>query len=194
MRILATLLLWAAASRLEAAPASPLPNEYEQPDGSRTPPLYLNGDERYAFLHDEEGYTVMQDDNGWYVYAQSDGEGGLESASVRPGNVNPEKKNLQKYLMHEDAFKDTDPEEDQTRRKLEEMMKFQAPCPNPPCHLKQLALLVRFADHSARQLPSPEDIDTVFNHNGAKQTGAASTGSVSDVYRQNSFDNFGKIL
>jgi M6 family metalloprotease-like protein len=191
MRTLAAVLLFASASRLrlEAAPASPFPNEYEQPDGSRTPPLYLNGDERYAFLHDQEGYTVLKDENGWYVYAESDGEGGLKSANVRVGKVNPEKKNLPKYLIHEDAFQ-TEDEEDETRRRLGEMMKFEAPCRNPPCHLKQLALLVRFADHANRKLPSPEEIDIVFNHNGPTQSGAASTGSISDVYRANSFDNF----
>lgn len=192
MRTLLVLLLALGLACVECAPASPFPNVYEQPDGSKTPALYLNGDERYAWLHDEEGYTVMVDENGWYVYAQSDGNGGLESAGARVGKVKPGKLNLQKYLLHENAFEeDEDGEEDSTRfRRRLGGMEFQHLCDEPPCHLKQLALLVRFADHTTRKLPSPEEIDIFFNHNGPTESGTASTGSVADVYRANSYDNF----
>lgn len=190
MRILISVFLLFRSAWVEAAPASPFSNVYEQPDGSETPALYLNGDERYAWLHDEDGYTVMVDENGWYVYAQSDGNGGLESAGARAGKVNPEKLNLEKYLLHETAFEEQDEDQEATRRRRLGGMEFQKPCDNPPCHLSQLALLVRFADHANRKLPAPEEIDIFFNHNGPKESGTASTGSVADVYRANSYDNF----
>ncbi|KAG7364454.1 peptidase M6 [Nitzschia inconspicua] len=190
MKALFAALLFLGSTCVEAAPASPFPNVYEQPDGSKTPYLYLNGDERYAWLHDEEGYTVMVDESGWYVYAQSDGNGGLESAGARVGKVKPEKLNLEKYLLHETAFEQQDEEREETRRRRLKGMEHQQLCDEPPCHLKQLALLVRFADHADRKLPAPEEIDVFFNHNGPKESGTASTGSVADVYRANSFDNF----
>jgi M6 family metalloprotease-like protein len=187
MRALTAILLLLKMVRPEGAPASPFPNVYEQPDGTKTPSLYLNGDERYAWLHDEDGYTVMVDENEWYVYAKSDGNGGLESAGARVGKVDPKKLNLEKYLIHEKAFEGYI--EGTSRRRLLGM-EFQHLCDNPPCRLKQLALLVRFADHTTRKLPAPEEIDVFFNHNGATETGTAGTGSVADVYRANSFDNF----
>jgi hypothetical protein len=188
MRALTAVYLFLRVVWLEGAPASPFPNVYEQPDGTKTPSLYLNGDERYAWLHDEEGYSVIVDENGWYVYAKSDGHGGLDSAGGRVGKISPERLKLEKYLLHDKAFQ-VNEEEGATRRRLVGM-EFQHLCDKPPCRLKQLALLVRFADHATRKLPAPEEIDVFFNHNGATETGTASTESVADVYRANSFDNF----
>lgn len=180
------------------APASPLPNSYDQPDGSITPPLYLKGDERYAWLADGDGYTVIRDAEGWFVYARSDGNGGLESAGARVGEVDPKDElGLYPDVLHDHAFKDdTGGTDGRRRRRLGSSsdgatcVRPKKPCENPPCYLKQLALLVRFAGHENRKLPSTEDMHVFFNHNGPTESGAASTGSVSDVYRANSFDTF----
>jgi hypothetical protein len=182
---------------VQGGPASPLPNRYTQPDGRATPPLFLKGDERYAWLADADGYTVLRDANGWYVYARRDGKGGLESAGVRVGKVDPKTQlGLYPNVLHDHIFQDDDSEGKRRRsRRLGDhdgavCVRPKKPCENPPCYLKQLALLVQFAGHENRKLPSPEDLHVFFNHNGPTERGAASTGSVSDVYRANSFDTF----
>jgi hypothetical protein len=195
MKCLIFLLFSFKIARLDAVPAYPFPYHYEQPDGSKTPNIYLNGDERYSWLHDGDGFTVIQDEKGWYVYATRNKEGALISAGARVGKVDPQKLGLEPYLLEYNAFEDNkgsdNDEEEASRRgrRLEAMTKKEA-CPNPPCILKQLALLVRFADHVDRQVPPPEEIDIFFNHNGPTKSGTASTGSIADVYRANSFDNF----
>lgn len=199
--LLLSILSIGPTTLVQGGPASPVPNGYTQPDGTVTPPLYLKGDERYAWLSDADGYTVIRDPNGWYVYAQRDSNGGLESAGVRVGKVDPKTRlGLSPNVLHDHAFHDDD-ETDGKRGRLRQRRLFgdtdgtvcvkpKRPCENPPCYLKQLALLVQFAGHENRKLPSPEDLHVFFNHNGPTKSGAASTGSVSDVYRANSFDTF----
>jgi M6 family metalloprotease-like protein len=199
-RIALATLGWLLTS-VNSAPASPQPEVYQQPDGSETPELFLNGDERYAWLADSKGYTVIQDASGWYVYAQKTAGGDLESAGARVGRMNPKKLGLEPQLIHDHAFADQDGdlEEDHMRRRNlgarnpeRNLCKHEATTLNP-CYLKQLALLVRFDDHKARELPAPEEIDILFNHNGPTgnpTSTTASTGSIADVYRANSFDTF----
>jgi hypothetical protein len=174
------------------APASPLPNTYDQPDGSSTPPLFLKGDERYAWLTDADGYTVIRDPNRWYVYARSDGNGGLDSTGARVGKVDPKTRlGLHPNVMYDHAFENERDDAGSERRRLGAVcVQPKKACESPPCYLKQLALLVRFAGHEDRKLPSTEDLHVFFNHNGPTESGSASTGSVSDVYRANSFDTF----
>jgi hypothetical protein len=183
-------------------PASPFPNRYAQPDGSVTPQLFLKGDERYAWLSDADGYTVIRDTNGWYVYARRGSNGGLESAGVRVGKVDPKTQlGIYPNVLHDHSFHRDDDDDGAERRRHRNQrrlddsdagvcVKPKKPCENPPCYLKQLALLVQFDGHENRKLPSPEDLHVFFNHNGPTESGAASTGSVSDVYRANSFDTF----
>jgi M6 family metalloprotease-like protein len=216
-RSIATSAVWLVAllvtptnKVVNAAPASPLPQVYRQPDGSSTPELYLNGDEHYAWLSDPKGYTVIQDEQGWYVYAQKTSDGNLISAGTRVGHVNPKKMGLAPQLLHDHAFaeqvdadmllQDDDPlgVHHHGRRSHHRSLGVRPEvslCTHVgtalnPCYLKQLALLVRFHDHQDRELPSPEEIDILFNHNGPTGTGTASTGSISDLYRANSFDTF----
>ena len=95
MKFLSTiLLLLLQVTSLEAVPSYPFPYQYEQPDGSKTPNIYLTGDERYSWLHDNAGFTVIQDEKGWYVYAKRDEDGELVSAGVRVGKVDPKKLGL----------------------------------------------------------------------------------------------------
>jgi len=199
MRILYTSLLITIlrACTTQAAPATPFPERYLQPDGSQTPEIFLHGDERYSWLTDAAGFTVLEDEEGWFVYAKQSDDGGLESTRVRVGEQNPEGLGLQPHIIHANAFLETEVEEDDAEeikgRQLRGRRK--SPCqqdPNSknPCYLEQLALLVQFSDHKDRILPSPEKIDILFNHNGPTQSGPASTGSIADVYRANSFDTF----
>lgn len=201
--VLTILLLSNQSFSTSASPASEHPAIYKQPDGNVTPNLYLHGDERYAWLTDESGYTVVRDLDGWYVYAKMSEDGiFLESTGQRVGQVNPQSLGLEPNLMVHDngAFQDDNEEGEEEqlrfrqRRNLAGMpsailCEHEATSVNP-CYLKQLALLVRFAGHEDRKLPESEDIDMLFNHNGPTGTTTASTGSISDVYRANSFDTF----
>lgn len=183
------------------APASSLPATYRQPDGTNTPELFLRGDERYAWLTDAGGFTVLRDTNGWYVYARKTEDGNLvplDNALV--GLSDPKELSLEPNLLHDSAFRENKDDSEsgilrlRHRRKLPGLPKAIL-CDHEatsvdPCYLKQLALMVRFADHSDRLLPSTEDINVLFNHNGPTGTNTAPTGSISDAYRANSFDRF----
>jgi hypothetical protein len=189
--LLATLGCWWMTTS-EAAPASPEPQIYQQPDDSDTPELYLHGDERYAWLSDAKGYTVLRDNSGWYVYAQKTETGDLESAGARVGRVNPKKLGLDPNLIHDHAFEED--EEEVQRRHLRgrpevSLCQHEATVMNP-CYLKQMALLVRFNDHGSRNLPAPEDIDILFIHNGPTGSSTASSGSIANIHWANSFDTF----
>jgi len=87
-----------------AMPANPEPLNYEQPDGSETPLIYLRGDARHNWMEDSKGYTVLEDTDGWYVYAKKEG-GRLVSSGARVGFVNPKKMGLLPNLM-DDHHKD----------------------------------------------------------------------------------------
>ncbi len=193
----AIVVLWCNIS--SGAPASSHAAKYSQPDGTQTPDLFLRGDEHYAWLTDANGFTVLQDSNKWYVYAWKTGDGSLEPLDAKVGDVDPRTLGLEPNLLHDSAFLDHDDDEEgilrlRRLRKLAGMPEailcdHQATSVDP-CYLKQLALMVRFSDHGDRKLPSPEEIDVLFNHNGPTGTSTAPTGSISDVYRSNSFDRF----
>jgi M6 family metalloprotease-like protein len=191
---LRSALLLFLSTAVNSAPASPLPNVYKQPDGTDTPEIYLHGDEKYSWLSDAKGYTVLRDDSGWYVYAKKTASGWLESAGARVGKVNPKKMGLKPDLLDDKAFEEESVEEEESfRRRLgqpENRLCKDSATEQNPCYLKQLALLVRFKDHTDRKLPSPEEIDILFNHNGPTGNSTARTGSVADIYRANSFDTF----
>lgn len=186
-----------------AAPASPHPANYSQPDGSKTPELFLRGDEHYAWLSDSNGYTIIKDSKGWFLYARKNDGGNLEPMEqARVGQVDDvESLGLQPNLLHDHAFdNNSDDDDEQELLRLRQRRKLAGKpkailCEHEatamdPCYLKQLALLVRFADHETRKLPSPEDINVLFNNNGPTGTNVAATGSIADVYRANSFDTF----
>ena len=120
---------------------------------------------------------------------------GLDWRSSNHNNTSPEneeeqqarRRHLRYYQQHEG--------QQQNHRQLPRTQR--QVCAQPPCYLKQLALLVRFKDHKNRKLPSPEDFDVFFGRNGPTSSSAggsaskaALTGSVSDVFRANSFDTF----
>jgi hypothetical protein len=56
--------------------------------------------------------------------------------------------------------------------------------------LKNLVIPIRFKDHARRTLPSQADLNVLFNNNGPDRK-LCPTGSVKDVYRENSY---GKLI
>jgi M6 family metalloprotease-like protein len=187
--------------RSVAAPASSNPAVYAQPDGSQTPNLFLRGDEHYAWLSDADGYTIMKDSSDWYVYVRKSDGGNLEPLrEARVGQVDPKSLGLKPNLLHDYAFDEEDDYDEEELLRLRQRRKLGGKpkavlCDHEattvdPCYVKQLALLVRFADHETRNLPSPEDVNVLFNNNGPTGTNVAPTGSIADVYRANSFDTF----
>jgi M6 family metalloprotease-like protein len=61
---------------------------------------------------------------------------------------------------------------------------------NSPCRLKGLVVLIKFSSHGSRVLPLGTDYDILFNNNGPTTNNIAPTGSVADVYLENSYDTF----
>ncbi len=183
-----------SAPTVFAAPANPAGSVYYQPDGSPTPILFLNGDEYYSWMSDAKGYTVIKDAHGWYVYGKKEG-GDIVSAGVRVGHTNPKKLGLTPQLTHDDEFRrGLIHEKDKEHRDLIKvptaaLCNFNAN-KNSPCRLKGLVVLIRFSNHANRVLPSPEEYDILFNNNGPTSNSTAPTGSVADVWRQNSYDTF----
>jgi M6 family metalloprotease-like protein len=198
MRLLPILTCLSISTSVGATSASPKSGVYKQPDGSNTPALFLNGDERYAWWSDSAAYTVVRDAFGNFVYAQKTAKGELESSGIRVGEADPQNAGLEPNLMPDHTDREEDmiiQEEESFRlrrlggRAVVQMCEHKATVTDP-CYYKQLALLVRFSDHIHRQLPSPEEMYVLFNHNGPTGNSTASTGSISDAYRSNSFDTF----
>ena len=163
-----------------------------------TPEIFLNGDEHYAWKTDRKGYTVIQDEQGWYVYAKKI-NGELVPSGVRVGYGSPKKLGLTPNLA-------TDPHKRQfnylrTHDGLERDHREVVDVPtsalcsfsgtkSSPCRLKGLVVLIRFSDHKSKVLPGPEEYDVLFNHNGPTANDTAPTGSVANVFMENSYDSF----
>ena len=179
--------------------ASPFPIEVKQPDGEPLV-LYLRGTEKLnwyeyvpeatgiarnvplspsdAKLASEPGYTVVQNTNGRYVFAQLDAQGNWQPTDVAPGGEPPA--NLQRRL--------TPPRQGQ-----ENMMRSRLPERNVPKRgaapvgtVKNLVVLLRFADHVNRTLPTKSDFEQLFNSQ-TPVAGITPTGSVNTFYKENSY-------
>eukprot|EP00545_Synedropsis_sp_CCMP1620_P004781 CAMPEP_0119029488 /NCGR_PEP_ID=MMETSP1176-20130426/40542_1 /TAXON_ID=265551 /ORGANISM="Synedropsis recta cf, Strain CCMP1620" /LENGTH=806 /DNA_ID=CAMNT_0006985835 /DNA_START=112 /DNA_END=2532 /DNA_ORIENTATION=+ len=58
-----------------------------------------------------------------------------------------------------------------------------------PCRLRALVFLIQFNDHLNRKLPSKEEYSILFNNNGP-DSAIAPSGSVADVFFENSYETF----
>jgi hypothetical protein len=192
-------LLSLVVSGVYAAPASPHGRVFSQPDGSETPELFVKGNQHYSWMSDKRGYTVIQETaGGWWVYAKKvDGE--LVSSGILVGYGNPmklglvpelktdlDKRPTNDLLTHDGVAKD---HRELAEEPINSLCAAEATKDNP-CRLKALVLLVRFSDHIDRVLPDPEEYDILFNHNGPTSDNIAPSGSVSDVFMENSYDTF----
>lgn len=186
-------------------------------DGQLTPPIYIRGDESFHYEEDEEGYTLIEDPTyvskrgrRKRVYAKLTDDGQLASSGIVFGseNLKRHKNRLHGLAKHikpsarvrrsqcgpyceSAAFNETigkpslpidnrrNHEENANRRRL---LSTQA-------KLKNLALLIRFADHQNRVLPQPEQYNILLNGPAGPGT-IAPTGSVNDVFLANSYGTF----
>jgi M6 family metalloprotease-like protein len=185
MKTRATLLgallpILVVGSSALAMPASPRPFEVTQPDGTRIK-LYLRGDETYHWLEDANHFTVLRDQDR-FVYARKKTDGTLAATDMLVGKSNPASAGLVARLRSDAAV----------------VKQFRADRPTavrrggdplrvPPVgNVKNLVVMIRFANHTGRTLPSAADVDTLFNAVGGDPT-LAPTGSVRDVYFENSY-------
>jgi M6 family metalloprotease-like protein len=184
-----------SVSSVTAAPANPKGLFYKQPDGSLTPSLFLKGDEYYSWMSDAKGYTVVKDDQGWYVYGKKE-QGDIVSAGVRVGHTNPKKLGLVPQLQHDVELRRglVHEQEEAEHRHLiavpeKTLCNFNGSKASP-CRLKGLVILTRFADHTDRVLASSSEYDILFNNAGPTKDKIAPTGSVADVFKENSYQTF----
>ncbi len=161
-------------------PASPHPFEGFQPDGTRVE-LRLRGDFTFHWLEDLDGFTVIKD-RDTFVYAALDRQGRLFPTAHAVGKVEPRRVGLPRRALP-------------AREIREEAARALAKGPGPRMagrttapagRIKNLVILMRFADHAERLLPSAEDMSVLFNAPGGDSR-MAPTGSVRDFYLQNSY-------
>lgn len=191
---------------LSTTPANPLPYHEVQPDGSSTPLLHFEGHGLgEPFVSDEEGYVVMRDEEGWVVYAEDqdvddrsqsdlqlrrrlDESDAAAKVNIKPsrhvvGSVDPSTLQGLTTAAKRRRFKSNKSTLDHTnvRRRLQSSTattKFQS-----------LILLIRFADHTSRELPSQSNFHRFFNKLETSDNidDVAPTGSIKQVFLQNSY-------
>jgi M6 family metalloprotease-like protein len=204
-----SLLVWRVSSTIHSTvPANPLPFESKQPDGSKTPLLQFWGDGTDNYLTDESGFVVVENE-GWFVYAQEDSNGSeqdattegslrarrLEASPARNmltpsqhvvGSIDPStvsglttvaqrKHHSQQHRRLQQSIVDTT---SPNQRKLYTDTTFQS-----------LILLLRFADHTDRELPTSAQFVKFFNKKDLSLiiNDIAPTGSVHELFWDNSY-------
>lgn len=154
------------------------PNAYidVQPDGTEVE-LRVRGDEHFNWNVDANGYTVVRH-RGWYEYAKLNPQGKLVGSGLRVGHSNPDAAGLQKGLLPSSAVRALG---------AKTVSSTSTPQAVPPLgEVKNLVVLIRFSNHTGRTLPSAADVDILFNAVGGDPV-LAPTGSVRDVYLENSY-------
>jgi M6 family metalloprotease-like protein len=188
----------AGTHSVRANSAAPFPVEVSQPDGSKIM-LFLRGNEKLnwyeyvpeatnvprnfqlqpqdAVLASMPGYTVVRDAGGQYVYAALDANGNWVATGQVVGRDDPQ-----------GARRIMPP-----RETIERMLVQRLPEPNIPSRsaapvgtVKNLVILMRFADHANRVLPPKAQFEQLFNA-ASPVPGIAPTGSVNAFYKENSY-------
>ena len=169
-----------------AVPANPQPFYETQGDGTRIE-LRVRGDEHFSWLEDARGYTVVRN-NGWLHYAEIGNNGKLAPGALLVGRDDPAAFGLEKRVLPSASIRA------QSARVLPAPVAgtYSAQSAGdsarvaPVGTVKNLVVLIRFADHASRTLPPVSDYDKLFNAVGGDPV-AAPTGSVKDVYLENSY-------
>ncbi len=180
--VLAASALHPQAGR--AVNASPHPVEVAQPDGSKIA-VRIRGDEWFHWYEDLQGYTVVKD-RGTYVYATLDPQGLLAPTARAVGSIDPAAAGLTKGTLPSP----------QTQMQLRQRAQGEGFIPAaadlpqrvaPRGTVKNLVILCKFSDHVfGTHTRDRADYDVLFNAVGGHPV-LAPTGSVKDLYTENSY-------
>jgi len=163
-----------------AMEASPHPFDVTQPDGT-TITLYIRGNEHFHWLEDTGGYTVVRDEADRFLYAELDDNQQLAPTPHVVGKVDPQAAGLAKRLLPPDGvIRQNSAAAHDDAHELDGIAGTAAGT------RKNVVILMRFADHVDRPLPSNADFDAFFNAVGGDPV-LAPTGSIRDVYLENSY-------
>jgi len=157
------------------------PNSFRevQPDGSVLR-LRVRGDEHFNWTEDAAGYTVVHN-KGWYEYARLNRQGRLVPTGLKVGHNNPRAYGLKKGILPSAAQRAASAKGSSKSSKSSSTQGI-----TPSGSIRNLVVLIQFSNHEGRTLPSSSDIDVLFNAPGGDPQ-LAPTGSVRDVYLQNSY-------
>jgi M6 family metalloprotease-like protein len=157
------------------------PNSFRevQPDGTVVT-LRVNGDEHFNWTEDTAGYTVVHN-RGWYKYARLNPQGRLVPTGLKVGLSNPRAYGLKKGILPSAAHRAAS-----SKGSSGSSGSSGAQGVAPSGSIRNLVVLIQFSNHVGRALPSSSDIDVLFNAPGGDPQ-LAPTGSVRDVYLQNSY-------
>ena len=182
--ILVFLLFTVVIPSALAMPAAPFPFQEVQPDGSRIT-LYVRGDEHFDWLEDADGYTVVNN-NGRFEYARLSGSGHLMPSGLLVGKGDPKAWGLQKRTLPSPAVRALSARRIGGANGPTSAEGVAAQAVPPSGTVKNLVVMIRFSNHVSRPLPSVADMDILFNAVGGHPS-LAPTGSVKDVYFENSY-------
>jgi M6 family metalloprotease-like protein len=196
----AVLSLYLMTSNAKANIASPFPVDLKQPDGTKIT-LYLRGTEElnwYEYVPEirsvnravldtpqglpigrNPGYTVIKDANGRYVFADRAANGDWTSTAAVVGRDQPPAGTPRRLL----------PSIARLREMAQARMPKTAESPqrvSSSGDVSNLVILMRFKNHRQRTLPTAQQFDVIFNKAGGDPV-LAPTGSVFDVYNENSY-------
>lgn len=179
LSIVASTFMLTVAPSAFAVNANPNSFEEVQPDGTVVS-LRVRGDEHFNWAEDLDGYTVIHN-KGWYEYARVNPNGRLVPTGLKVGHDNPKVFGLSKGILPSAAQRapsaKTSPDNSSTTI---------AQGIVPAGSIRNLVVLIQFSNHVGRVLPSSADINVLFNAPGGDPL-LAPTGSVRDVYLQNSY-------
>lgn len=230
------VILLASAGIASAMPASPQPFKHTQPNGEVVE-LKIKGSPGDHWATDMNDYTVLLNDDGAYVFAQENGQGGLEATTelvqanskgpyvtspsttsgmqqngpkkdIRPAHKDCKPDMFCFDLVEHDTLTETiagymdttngnnrklwgriHPKTGRELRSALSDVKRSLEEKTDPTggKLRNLVLMMRWSDHEVRVLPTPEQVDILMNHEGPHAL--APTGSVRDVFLENSYGN-----
>jgi len=176
--LLLMIFVVAPAQSLFAISANPNSFQEVQPDGTVIA-LRLRGDENFNWAQDLDGYTVVRD-HGWFEYARLNPAGRLVPSGLRVGQNDPRANGLKRGLMPNAAQRAASAK----GYSAASITSLQAA--STTGQLRNLVVLIRFSNHTGRSLPTPSDINVLLNAPGGDPV-RAPTGSVRDIYLQNSY-------
>jgi M6 family metalloprotease-like protein len=164
-------------------PANPEPVLAIQPDGTKIA-LHIRGDEKVNWQEDLNGYPVERRATGQYVYVAPPGKA-LVQADLVVGKVDPATAGVQKGMPPRPGAKGVVAPMPFANPALSEPARRVAPAGK----VRNVVILMKFANHGNRTLPSPADVNQLFNAVGGHPT-LAPSGSVRDIYLANSYGKF----